>query len=62
MQIQTSVFTEVRQRLLVCEYYVLVLRDDLPPQVLPAGRQLPQLLQLTNPADGKVAERELKRK
>lgn len=34
----TSVVVQVRQRLLVREEDVLVLGDDLPPQVLPAGR------------------------
>lgn len=47
----TSVVVEVGQRLLVGQQDVLVLGDDLPPQVLPAGRQLSQLLQLTHPGD-----------
>lgn len=47
----TSVVVEVRQGFLVRQYYGLVLRDDLSPQILPAGGQLPQLLQLTHPAD-----------
>lgn len=34
----TSVVVQVRQRLLVRKEDVLVLGDDLPPQVLPAGR------------------------
>lgn len=46
----TSVFAEVRQRLLIGKEEGLILGDDLPPQVLPAGRQLAQLLQLAHPA------------
>ena len=47
----TSVLVEVRQRLLIGEEEALILGDDLPPQVLPAGRQLAQFLQLTHPED-----------
>ena len=47
----TLVLMEISEGLLICEDDGLVLCDDLPPQVLPAGRQLTQLLQLTHPDD-----------
>lgn len=45
----TFVFMQVTYGLLVREDDGLVLSDDLPPEVLPARRQLTQLLQLTHP-------------
>lgn len=45
----TSVVPEVHQRLLVAQQNRLELRDDLTAKVLPAGRQLAELLQLTHP-------------
>lgn len=45
----TSVVPEVRQGLLVAHQNRLELGDDLTPKVLPAGRQLAELLQLTHP-------------
>lgn len=46
----TFVFVQVTDGLLVGEDDGLVLRDDLPAEVLPAWRQLPQFLQLAHPA------------
>lgn len=40
---------QVTKRFLVGEDDGLILSDDLPPYILPAWRQLPQLLQLTHP-------------
>lgn len=48
-KILTSVVPEVCQGLLVAHQNRLELGDDLMPKVLPAGRQLAELLQLTNP-------------
>lgn len=45
----TSVVPEVCQGLLVAHQNRLELGDDLMPKVLPAGRQLAELLQLTHP-------------
>lgn len=45
----TSVVLEVRQSLLVAPQNRLELGDDLTTKVLPAGRQLAELLQLTHP-------------
>lgn len=44
----TFVLVEVRQVFLVGEDDGLILGDNLPPEALPARRQLPQLFQLTN--------------
>lgn len=46
----TFVLMQVGQVLLVREDDGLVLSDDLAPEALPAGRQLPQLLQFTHSA------------
>lgn len=46
----TFVFMEVTDSLLVGEDDSLILSDDLPPEVLPARRQLAQFFQLTHPA------------
>lgn len=46
----TFVFVQVTYGLLVGEDDGLILSDDLPPEVLPACRQLAQFLQLTHPA------------
>lgn len=46
----TFVLMQVSQVLLVREDDGLVLSDDLAPEALPAGRQLPQLLQFTHSA------------
>lgn len=44
----TFVFVQVTYGLLVGEDDGLILSDDLPPEVLPARRQLPQFFQLTH--------------
>lgn len=46
----TFVFVQVTYGLLVSQDNGLILSDDLPPEVLPAWRQLPQFLQLTHSA------------
>lgn len=46
----TFVFVQVSDGILVREDYGLILCDDLPSEVLPAWRQLTQLLQFTHPA------------
>ena len=49
----TPVLVQIADGVLVGEDDGLVLSDDLPAEVLPARRQLPQLLQLTHPGDHK---------
>lgn len=45
----TFVLMQVTDGLLICENDGLVMSDNLPPEVLPARRQLAQFFQFTHP-------------
>lgn len=52
--VHTFILVQVAYSFLVGEDDGLVLSDDLPPQVFPTWRQLPQFFQLTHPVQQRM--------